>query len=166
LYMSIPRGSLGEPARQKLLELLPQKTETVVELGSGHTTKFMVEQGYTVYSIEENEKFINQYHNNYLHAPIENEWYSTGKIQEFLPSYFDLLLIDGPWAYHASRRHRRLNFIPNIQLFGNLSNTIIFVDDVNRKNEFKLLTELAEILNRDCRVFKDRDKDRFGVIFR
>lgn len=164
--MNIPKGSMGQVARNKLIDLLPKHTETIVELGSGDTTRFLIQQGYSVYSIEENEKFINKYHKNYLYAPIENEWYQTENIQEFLPPCFDLLLIDGPWAYHSHRQKRRLNFIPNMNLFGDLSNTIIVVDDVNRKNELNLLKTLADILNRRFRIFNDRYSDKFGVVWR
>ena len=141
--MKWPRGSLGQDAFNTILGLVT-KGGTILELGSGFSTSQLIKH-YTVYSIEQDKRWLNKYHSNYIHAPIINNWYDTEVLNKALPTQYDLLIIDGP-AAKSKHPFIRLGFLQNIELF-NL-NCSIMVHDVNRHVEKMLATTLGRIINR------------------
>lgn len=71
----------------------------ILEFGSGESSRFFAEMGYIVYSVEEDENYIDKYPGvNYIYAPIDpkTEWYDVNAIREHLPDHIDVLIIDGP----------------------------------------------------------------------
>jgi hypothetical protein len=126
----------------------------VLELGAGHVSTKYLSERYIVYSVEDKSQFLNIYHNNYIHAPIDpnTNWYSVDSLVDRLPLEYDCILVDGP-----AGEGNRWGFYLNIDLFNN--NIPIVIDDTWRKAERNLLTSLARKVGRPYMMFEN-----FGVI--
>lgn len=128
------------------------KTKTILEFGSGDGTKKLVDHGYTVYSIEENEKYCGLHHDNYLLAEIVDDWYDEKKVFDFIKNKnWDALLIDGP--AHGDRK--KMFEILGSDFF--MKTPIIFIDDIERPNDRELFYMLRE-------GRKYEDFENYGVI--
>lgn len=128
---------------------------TILELGSGWGSGQLAKH-YTVYSVEHDTKWLNQYETNYIHAPIKNRWYDTEVLKSQLPQSYDLLLIDGP-----PQSIGRSGFLKHLDLF-DLSVPII-VDDVHRTTERTILNTLAKQLGRTPTIVSCGNK-KFGIL--
>ncbi len=122
--------------------------KTILELGSGSGTKYLCDN-YNVFSIEENFDYLNIYHQQYIYAPIKNEWYDINLNE--LPSNIDLFLIDGP-AYG-----KRDKLIHQIEIFEKLNFKILLFDDVNREED---MNGYLDILN----YLKSKYNTETGII--
>jgi len=154
-----------------IIDLLPDG-KTVLELGSGEGTKFLLKH-FTVYSVEHMTELIGKYKSNYIHAPIRKYddtylppdflgqrktsdgrlikhqlgWYDYRVLEKELPTNYDLLLIDGPTA-----KVGRAGFYKHLDLF-NTSVPMVF-DDVNNVAEKMLLENVSEKLGLDYKIIK------------
>ena len=142
--------------------------KTILVLGSGDGTAELCRH-YKVYSIEDDSKWLNKHHSNYIHAPLRehkevkkhpgNLWYDPDILRVELPKIkYDLLLVDGPSRVNASRA----GLIKYRDLF-NLKVPILF-DDVNRTGDFDIAMRLAGILRRPLTIHNTWKKKHFGVI--
>lgn len=123
---------------------------TILEFGSGAGTKRLVENGFIVYSIEENERFVGNHHDNYYHAKIINNWYDLSVVKTALNEIdYDVILIDGP----AGGDRRGFNQIYHLVK----ENTPLFVDDIERKQDRELFESL-------CVGREFEDKKYYGLI--
>lgn len=151
-------------------EILPTG-KTILELGSGYGTSVLVED-YTVYSIEHNHRWLNRYHDNYIHAPLKEhkavnhydgtKWYDFEVLNRELPKIdYDLLLVDGP-PYH------RAGFIKYFSLFKR--DVPIVFDDYNRPADRAIVIKIAHLLNKPYIVrgtdeyLSGHDKKLFAII--
>lgn len=139
-----------------ILSVLPDG-KTVLELGSGWATGELVKH-YTVYSVEHDKKWLNRFDSHYIYALLVNGWYDVNVLKTQLPHQYDLILIDGPVGINENSRY---GFYTNLALFK--TNCIMIFDDVNRKGDYKLFTDVAGALNRPFEIVKGRSKN-FGVI--
>jgi hypothetical protein len=128
---------------------------TILELGSGYGTEIL-SKSYKMYSIEQNEDWLNKFDSNYIYAPIVDGFYSRECLKNITKEY-DLLIIDGPTKLSGGR----LGLIENIDLF-NLDCDIL-IDDVHREDELKLLIEISKILKKDY-IIIFCDNKKFGII--
>lgn len=145
--MGIGRIDLSDLCQEFITKTLP-KDSTVLELGSGYGTKELV-KNYTVYSVEQDLRWVNYCkESNYIYAPIVRGWYNTKILQEQLPSNYDMLIIDGPGGAGRSK------FMENINLFPNIKNIPVIVDDANRDEEKILLEELSDYLNKPFTILE------------
>lgn len=161
------KGSISKELYNKILELLPNSNETIVELGSGEGTRELLKAGYKVYSIEQNEEWVGEYLPAiYIYAPIDEDtgWFSTDRLKDKIPKEYDLLLVDAPIACNHKIAKRRLGLLNNINLFKNLKDKIIIVDDTDRKYEKQLAEELSKDLNKSVTYHKDSWNKEFGVL--
>ena len=71
------------------------KDSTILELGSGHSTK-QFSEFCNVVSVEQNQNWVGKYKSTYIHAPIVNGWYDINVLKKGLPKKYDVLVIDGP----------------------------------------------------------------------
>lgn len=129
--------------------------KTILELGSGTGTIELCKH-YKVYSIEDNEKWLNVAPSNYIHAPIVNRWYDVSVLKEKLPKAYDLILIDGPIGSIG-----RIGFYENLSLFR--TDVPMIFDDVERPAEYELITQVSKKLNREFTMYETGPK-KFGVI--
>ena len=92
-----------------ICDILPPG-KTILELGSGVGTRFLVER-WKVYSIEHNKVWLNLFHDNYIYAPMKNGWYNVNILKEALSDLeYELILVDGPKA------HRRTGIVTGKQI--------------------------------------------------
>jgi len=159
-------------ARSKIQEILPSGS-TILELGSGHGTKKLLDMGYKVISIEQDPNWQFLYHNNYICCPIkeypkkgsimlelckkplseeqhDNEWWYDDDVLSSLSELkYDFIIIDGPSGPNAGAYdYCRMGFVDHQYLFN--MEVPILVDDTDRKYE----KELAQALCVD-REFED-----------
>lgn len=139
-------ASLEENAFNTILKILP-RGKTILELGSGYTTRRLVQEGYVVHSIEHDEEYLDLYHNNYIYAPLEyfkpivrfkhidsdntprNLWYDVNAVREGVKDLdYDLFIIDGPPTFY-----NRVGLLKRLHLF-NLDVPIL-IDDYNRDSQ-------------------------------
>ena len=143
--------SIGGGIRSAISQLVKEGA-VIVELGSGHGTRKLVEK-YTVYSIENDEEWVNFCEEaNYIHAPItmsdvgKEQWYDASIIEANLPSSYDLILVDGPPG-----KIGREGLLTNYKLFR--TDVPVIIDDTIRDEEAKIARELAYKLNRPLYTF-------------
>lgn len=143
--------SIDGGVRSAISQLVPDGA-VVVELGSGHGTKKLVER-YVVWSIENDERWVDFCEGaNYIHAPIKKsadgkeQWYDASVIKSELPNLYDLILVDGPAGNYG-----REGLLSNFNLFR--TDVPIIIDDTIRSQEAKLARELAYKLNRPLYTF-------------
>jgi hypothetical protein len=121
----------------------------IVELGSGDVSTRFLSQKYSLYSVEQDERWLNKYNSNYFYAPIRNGWYSPEPLSS-LPKKFDLLIIDGP-----AGQGNRNGILSNLHLIDNHAK--ILIHDTNRKDEKDLAINLASVLNKGVSFFTHGD---------
>ena len=154
---NLGRASIGRNLFDWLMNNLPFG-DTILEIGSGYGTRELIKH-WKVYSIEDiyDWAFKHACHENYIYAPLVNDWYDTEILKTDLPNHYDLILIDGPKG-----KDKRGGFIKNIELFN--TNTIIVVDDTQRNVEREHIIQIADYVGRPYQLFEERDDCQFGVI--
>lgn len=121
----------------KHIEQFVPRSSKILEFGSGQGTKMLLCLGYTVYSIEEDERFYKLFHDNYCLAPIKDNWYDLEKVQSFIKDKdFGCLLIDGP---AKGERSKILDAGIDFDKF-----KIIIVDDIDRQQDDDLFEKMSE----------------------
>jgi len=148
--------SISKECFDFIRKVLPEG-KTLLELGSGWASG-QFSKFYTVYSIEDNKKWLNRYNTNYIYAPIKESWYDPEVLKSKLPKHYDLILVDGPTGGVG-----RTGFLKYLELF-NIDVPIIF-DDVHHKPWHDLMVDVANKLNREYAVFCDSFDKKFGIIF-
>lgn len=141
-----------------------EKGTKILELGSGGTTKTLLEAGFIMFSIEQDPDYAFKYHDDYLLCPLKkNEstgswWFDREVIENAnIPTDYDLLLIDGPTG--PPRREFddcRLGVLDNLDLFN--TDVPILVDDTDRKEELKIFNILKK--GRESHCYPE-----FGIIW-
>jgi hypothetical protein len=115
----------------------------------------MIEKGYTVYSVEQEQKWINYCgeKGNCLLAPLVyyaefgEWWYDITELKKEISSDYGLIIIDGPTGPNKKEYNRvRLGFYYHRHLF-NLDVPIL-IDDTVRVYEKELLLLLNSELKR------------------
>lgn len=132
----------------------------ILELGSGLATRELA-KFYAVTSVEEDRAFCNRFDARFFHAPITDGYYSSDQLISALANRYDLIIIDGPIAYLAGTRTRRLRFQHYLRRVE--GSPVFLVDDVQR---FWDLVNFALISMRVLRgFFLIRDGNKLaGVI--
>ena len=144
----------------QMIHLVP--SGTLLELGSGRATS-VFSKYYTVYSIEEDSKWLDKYESTYIYAPIKNGWYDREVLEKELPRNYDVILIDGPTSPESLGRLKiRQQFLTHIDLFK--TDVTIFVDDIHREAEASLLNSLSERLDRPSTIIEAKSGAKFGYI--
>lgn len=168
---------------------------TILELGSGESTRQFKSHGYNVISVEHDPKFIGLVPGvDYIHAEIEkyegrydlppslkkrmtikhHGWYNRRQLKKGLEKKnYDLILVDGP-----TRDIGRAGFVANFHLFHR--NAIIIFDDMHRMDELYMARRIANEVGRDLLItnngytvvgkknngdLKAEEKKPFGVIW-
>jgi len=130
------------------------KGKIILEFGSGNMTKNLC-NFWNVYSIEENKDWTGKFHNQYIYAPIVDNWYDMEVLKKELPKKADLILVDGP--AHGARTGFNENF--EILKIIDLEADIYVFDDVERAADNKCYLEIVKILKKNgCEIETDIDK--------
>lgn len=147
-------GSIDKELFDFIRQILPDN-KTILEFGSGWGSGELSKY-YTVFSVEHDKRWLNKYKTHYIYAPIKNGWYDIEVLKKQLPIDYDLILIDGP-----PRTIGREGFYKNLALFK--TNIPIIFDDIHRLKDYQHMINVAQILNREPKIFSTRDK-QFGVL--
>ena len=123
-----------------LLTNVPEQS-TILELGSGFGTSALVKH-WNVFSVEENPQWVNAYHNQYIYAPIKNDWYDRQALK-VLPDSYDVLLVDGP--AHGTRTEMN-KYLDVLKLNTSGCKFVIF-DDVDRPLDLSCYKDFLQIIN-------------------
>jgi hypothetical protein len=149
-------------------KVLPRGS-TILELGSGYGSSKLAE-GYTVYSVEHDDNFMNQYFStslNYIYAPLKKHkavknhsgdvWYDAKVLGHKLQGLkYDLLLVDGP-------PESRAGFVKYFEDLFDTSVIIVF-DDVNRRRDNKVMNSIAAKLKVPYVTYGAGTEKLFGVV--
>lgn len=130
--------------------------EKILELGSG-LGSIEILKYFNLYSIEHDENWLNKFHQNYIYAPIKNNWYDIDILKKQLPNEYSLILVDGPTGNIG-----RIGFYHNLNLFN--TNVPIIIDDVNREAELNLLKKVSKHLNKNYYIKRTSGRKMYGVI--
>ena len=90
--------SLGYNVISQIVMRLPPGS-TILELGSGESSRCFAELGYRVYAIEHDKNFLDVHDGvNYIYAPLDPDtgWYNLEGVKKKLPETIHCLIIDGP----------------------------------------------------------------------
>lgn len=124
--------------------------KSILEFGSGYSTKYL-SKFWEVCSIEENDKWLNIFHSNYIHAEIKDGWYDTSFITS-IPNKIDLIIIDGP--ANGSRDGFYLN-IDRINI-DKIECSILVFDDVDRNDDLVCFNNVIDYLkNKNKKILSD-----------
>jgi hypothetical protein len=172
-----PNWSVEKELLWKVAELMPVGG-TVLELGSGYSTQWFVDQGCTTYSVEHDTIWLNKVPGaHYIHAPINEYgrhnrmprsigkrfpeavgWYNPKTLRKHLPKEYDLILVDGP-----PRDFGRIGFYIHLGLFR--SDVPIVLDDMHRCDDLWMARLVAEKLERDLLIVNNKQGHKpFGII--
>ena len=129
----------------------------IIEMGSGWGTGELA-KNFEMYSIEHDSQFLNIYNSNYISAdiiekfdndfPNDTGWYNSDIIKKKLPKDYDLILVDGPPGVIG-----RSGFYRHLDLFR--QDVPIILDDVNRKDELKLLKKVERKTGRKAIIHEE-----------
>jgi hypothetical protein len=91
---------LGFNVYNYIMQTVPPGS-SILEFGSGESSRVLNELGYEVWSVEENEEFVGVIEGvNYIYAPIDQEtnWYDEEALYSSLPTgkSFHTVIVDGP----------------------------------------------------------------------
>ena len=172
-----PNWSVEKALLQTVQKMLPVGG-TLLELGSGYSTAWFVEQGYTIYSVEHDTVWLNKVPGaHYIHAPIDGwgrhnriprslgkrfpeatGWYNPKSLRKHLPKDYDLILVDGP-----PRDFGRVGFLVHLDLFR--KDVPIVLDDMHRPDDLLMERIVAERLERDLLIVNNKAGHKpFGII--
>ena len=152
--------SISKKCVEYIKNILP-KGSTILELGSGEGTTWLSDEGYTMYSVENQPEWFNYYpnHTTYINCrtkyyddtytipPIvdQSAWYHPDDLFPNLPKSYDLILIDGPGG-----RWGRGGFFKHIDKFDN--DVPMIFDDIHRVQDSDVMEKVSEHVNRDYKI--------------
>ena len=126
--------------------------------GSGEGTRILT-PNYTMYSVEEDIKFVGLTDSNYLYVPTDKTgWYDRVILKRLLstiPAY-QLMIVDGPKG-----GRNRTGLLKNLDLF-DLTIPWLF-DEVNRPVDLETATNFSVLTNKHMMVFNSVDK-QFAIL--
>ena len=149
-----------------LNDIIINKRESIIEFGAGISTLAIANLfkknslNYSLVSVEDDLNWFNymkscisknnlQEHVNLIYAPLEktnlalenNSWYSVKSLSEKINKdlKFSLAIVDGPGAWKPEIRLSRYPAVPYLLNFL-ADNFSIYLDDINRKGEKKILS--------------------------
>ena len=143
------------------------RDKIILELGSGPATG-LLSKYYTVYSVENDKKWINKYKSKYIHVPLKHDdnpvktfpmhkyWYNGKILKEKIKDIkYDLLLIDGPKKF-------RSGLLRNLDIID--KNAIIIFDDTHRESDCRIMEIVAKKLKKKKEHFKVKNNSSFCVL--
>lgn len=132
-------------------------SSAVLELGSGAGTRKLVQLFGRVHTVEHDALYLNQAEGaQYIHAQIEDGWYSARTLRERLPDRYDCLVVDGPPGVIG-----RAGLLRHLDLFQPVPTV---VDDVHRRPEHDLAVSLARAWKMDLSIHYLRSGRAFAAI--
>jgi hypothetical protein len=160
--------SIGPHTFKKITEIVPLNS-TILEFGSGRGTE-LLSKFYKMKSIEDDKTWINKYDSTYFEVPLvpsnnkfpefptDPYWFDENILKEKIKSVgsYDAILVDGPKGYRGGLYY-------NHQLF-DFRNKIVIFDDVHSSDHHKLMTMIANDVERPFFVFNDTHGKKYGIL--
>lgn len=136
---------------------------TIVEFGGGDCSTRVLGENYNLYTIEHDNRWLNHIkYTTYIHAPIDGEWYDRDCLEGKLPTDIKMIFIDGP---SGGGFWLRPGLLKNLDLFGDLENTMFLLHDTWREPDKNLASELAAALDREVVFYEEgTPKDYWAFI--
>jgi len=138
---------------------------TLLEIGAGvGSTKAFSKHFKKMYSIEDNPKYENIYHNNYIHVDVDPKtgWYNKQEFENKIPNDYDVIFLDGPLGGHdypfKDERPFRFGFC-TITWNVMRKDVPIIVDDTWRDWKERLVVEFLKQNGYTCKNF-----EKFAVL--
>lgn len=160
--------SISPELFEKIKEIVPIGS-TILELGSGSGTIELCKH-YNMISIEHDARFLNLAPSHYILAPItpfrkecavfpeDKGWYDREVLRKELPKLkYDAIIVDGPPNLYG-----RGGFMKYLDLFN--TNVPIFVDDVERTRDRRMIGRVSAKLKRPYTVYGAWTPKHFGII--
>ncbi len=165
--MSLGTWRLSDNVIKYLKENLDENS-SIIEFGSGDGTNILSKH-FKMYSIENDEEWIDKYDSTYLNVPLtkytketfpegysffgENDlwWYNPDELKKQLEEKvdeYDMLVVDGPKGYRGG-------MLDCIELF-NTDKPILF-DDVHDEWHMALAEMIAKKIGAKLEIFKRED---------
>ena len=119
---------------------------TILSMGSGLGDKYLIEAGYKMISIEQDKKYMNLYHNNYIYAPIVNKYFDMEIVIDAIKDIdYDLVLVDAPTKASGGR----MGFI-NLEYL--IKDVPVIFDDVNRVDDMNVALEWQKMRDTNIEI--------------
>lgn len=160
---------LSPEAREFIYKDIP-RSSLIVEFGSGRGSLTLAEDGYTIYTFENDKQWLNKYkHPNlyYFHAPLVEfldnhkiKWYEQNIVRSVImknQNNIKLIIVDGPIG-----RIGREGILKCREIFNKLTCPFLF-DDTNRHAELDIATRFARLTNRKIATITGKEKD-FSIV--
>lgn len=137
----------------------------LLELGSGVSTAKLANAGVQVYSVEHDPRWVCQHPNVHsMFCPLYQGWYKIS--WDELPKDIEFVLVDGPPMMSTitdpldgrAPRFHLLRFIDKFK-----TDTVFFIDDVDRKLDRLLAYAIGDILDRPVNI-QSSGKKQFARI--
>ncbi len=141
--MSFGGWSIDKKLYDEMVKILPEG-KTILEFGSG-AGSVELRKRWKLYSIEDDKNYINNI-DNYIHAPLVDDWYDAEIIKREMPDY-DLILVDGPYG-----GEKRTKMIEHLNLFK--KDVPWILDDTNNKYVKQLLEAVSKYTQRSIQNFR------------
>ena len=128
----------------------------ILELGSGESTQELIKK-WSIISVEENIEWVGKFHQNYIHAPIVDDFYDLTKIKV---KKIDCILVDGP--AHGDRK----KLFNNLDFFMKMKPKILVFDDLDRSSDLECYNDILNKLSKLNQVESDiiKENKNFGFI--
>lgn len=160
----------------EIINILLRHRGNILEIGSGYSTKVLTNNGYKVWSVENNPRwmlFKDDPHITYIHAPLKpfdpprsyekrfpavTTWYDPDVVFRAIDGVeFSLILIDGP----RTEIGRSGIFMYRDKLDWDIP---VILDDTNCANEWFLSLNLAANKDRFLLTLDTNDRKQFTVM--
>ena len=138
---------------------------TMLEIGAGLVSTKVFSEIYNLYSIEQNEVYLNTFNSKYIYAPIKNNWYDVEVLKNELPKKYDVVFVDGPTEVLLTPLNGvgiRRGMLNHLELF-DLSCPWIF-HDANREDEKFLIEKFAQLTGKFVTYHKCCDGENCDYI--
>ena len=133
---------------------------TLLEIGAGlHSTRVFSKYFNKMYSIENNPKFENIYHDNYIHIDLDPKtgWYNKEDFGSRIPEDYDIIFLDGPAGGHSppftDKRPFRFGFC-EISWSVIKKDVTIIVDDTWRDWKERMVVEFLKNNGYTCKDYE------------
>lgn len=159
-------------------EIFINRRRRILEFGSGVTSVFLAHLAKNqklpleIISVDENREWVELLKKEYLSfnrsedilkfvvSPLSfqeklqgTHWYDLRILEKEISGSFDMVIVDGPTAFSEGKklsRYHALNFFYPHRL---ISNSVIFLDDINREGELEVMKMWEKETDIDFKIF-------------
>ncbi len=139
----------------EIVEKIIPPGKIILELHSNSVNQKIYEN-YNVYSVEYDLYWLNKYNAQYIYAPLKNNWFDIDIMIKELPTYYDLLIVNGPIG------DKMIGFYKHLHLFN--QNVPIIFSNILRPLDFETFINVSKTLNRSTELIAKDTVRLIGII--